>query len=55
MEGDPMESWLPATAPVTDACLRLGVDYDIAPAGLVPLIEGTRIMGPAFPCAIRGA
>jgi len=30
------ETQIPAAAPVTDACLRFGVGYDMAPAGLTP-------------------
>ncbi len=49
------QTHIPATAPVADACLRLGVDYDMAPAGLKPLFEDVRIMGPVFPVRHQGS
>lgn len=39
----------PPTAAVADACLRLGEPVRLAPPGLHPIREGTRLAGPAHP------
>jgi regulator of RNase E activity RraA len=44
-----------STALVADACLRLGVPYRLAPAGIRPLKPGLRMAGPARPVRHHGS
>lgn len=43
------------TAPVADACLRLGVPLRAAPPGLVPLLPGRAVAGPVRPALHLGS
>jgi len=42
------------TALVNDACLRLGVTYEVAPAGIRPVIGGSRVAGTVLPARHHG-
>jgi 4-hydroxy-4-methyl-2-oxoglutarate aldolase len=51
-----MNEMLPwTTAAIADACVRVGVPLRVAPAGLVPLVPGTRIEGRALPATHSGS
>jgi 4-hydroxy-4-methyl-2-oxoglutarate aldolase len=43
------------SAHVADGCLRVGVPVRCAPAGMRPLVAGTRFAGPAAPALHRGS
>ncbi len=46
---------VPSTPLVADACLRLGVRYDVAPAGLLPIRRGLRVAGRVLPVRHYGS
>ena len=43
------------TAAVADACVRVGVPLRVGPAGVVPLLPGTRVQGRALPATHAGS
>jgi len=43
------------TAPLADACVRLGVPLRVAPVALLPIIRGSLIAGPAVPVTHVGS
>lgn len=43
------------TAQIADACVRLGIDFKLAPAGIQPIIQGTRLAGRASPVKHYGS
>ena len=51
-----MSEMLPwTTAAIADACVRVGVPLRVAPAGLLPLVAGTRVDGRALPATHFGS
>ncbi|MBC8277560.1 MAG: RraA family protein [FCB group bacterium] len=44
-----------STPLIADACLRVGADYNIAPAGIMPVIAGSRIAGRVLPARHFGS
>lgn len=53
---NPFEAHAHLTTPhVADACMRLRVELRAAPAGLVPLVAGSRAFGPVLPARHRGS
>lgn len=43
------------TAQIADACVRLGVDFMVAPRGIEPLVHGTRLAGRVRPVKHYGS
>lgn len=44
-----------STPLVSDACLRLKIEFRVAPSGIRPVVEGQRVAGPALPARHYGS